>query len=107
MKATDMDPKRKSLLCGVAVAALVIAPSVPGFGQSMSHPPPPPPAPSASSGPPAPPPSPAPPAPYMHGHGSSWTTGSVRSFNTNSLKIEDVVGTVVVTVRDSGPMAVQ
>src|ERR1700722_13684653 len=99
MKASDMDRNLKSLLCGVAVAALVIAPSVSGFGQSMPHPPP---APSAPPAPPAPPPPPAPPAPPapMHGHGN-WTTGSVRSFNTNSLKLEDVVGTIVVTVRDS------
>jgi hypothetical protein len=99
-----MDRKTKSLLCGVAVAALVIAPSVPGFGQSMPHPAP---APSAPSMPPMPPAPPMPPMPPMHGHGSNWTVGSVHTFNTNSLKLEDVVGTVIVTVRDSGPMAVQ
>jgi hypothetical protein len=43
----------------------------------------------------------------MHGHGSNWTTGSVHTFNANSVKLEDVVGTVIVAVRDSGPMAVQ
>ncbi len=106
MKATDMDRNLKSLLCGVAVAALVIAPSVSGFGQSMPHPPPP--APAAPPAPPAPPPMPPmPPMPAMHGHGSNWTTGSVHTFNSNSVKLEDVVGTVVVTVRDSGPMSVQ
>jgi hypothetical protein len=36
-----------------------------------------------------------------------WVTGQVKTFDTRSLKIEDVVGTVRVDVKDSGPMTVQ
>ncbi len=98
-----MDRKLKSLLCGVAVAALVIAPSISGFGQSLPAPAPLPPAPSA---PPAPPAPPMPPMP--HSHGTNWISGGVRTYNgANYVKFEDVVGTIVVDVRDGGPIAVQ
>ena len=36
-----------------------------------------------------------------------WITGQVKSFDTHSLKLEDVVGTVRVDVKDSGPMTIQ
>lgn len=99
-----MDRKLKSLLIGVAVASLLIAPSFPSFGQSMPNPPPAPPAPHMPNMPPAPP---APPAPHWHDHSGNWTSGSVRSFNANSVKFEDVVGTLVVDVSNSGPINVQ
>lgn len=39
--------------------------------------------------------------------GEDWMNGPLRSFNTTSLKIDDIVGTVNVAVRDQGPMTVQ
>lgn len=99
-----MKPNLRSLLCGVAVAAFVIAPTVSGFGQTTISPsaglPPAPPAPSA------PPPPPAPPPPMPH-HGGNWTVAPVRTFNTSSLKTEDIVGTLTIAVRDGGPMTVE
>ena len=88
-----MTRKLKSLLCGAALAGFVIAPTVPGFGQTG--------APHAPPAPPAPPAAPAaPPAPH-------WATAQVRTFGTQRLKFEDIVGTVIVSVRDSGPMTLE
>jgi hypothetical protein len=36
-----------------------------------------------------------------------WITGQWQTYNANSLKLDDVVGTVRVDVKDSGPMAIQ
>lgn len=36
-----------------------------------------------------------------------WITGQWKTFDTRSLKLEDVVGTVRIDVKDNGPMAVQ
>lgn len=88
-----MSRNLKSILCGATVAALVIVPSVPGMSQGMA--PHAPPAPAAPPAPPAPP------------HSGDWTTAPVRNFNTTSLKVEDVVGTLTVAVRDNGPMVVE
>ena len=38
---------------------------------------------------------------------AGWINGSWTTFNARSLKLEDVVGTVRVDVKDSGPMAIQ
>src|SRR5271166_2318531 len=103
-----MNRKMKSLLGGAAVAAFLIAPTVPGFSQTNSpqvviavNGPPAPPAPSM---PHMPSPPPMPPAPPAHG---GWMTAPTRTFNTTSVKLEDVVGTVNVKVRDSGPMTLE
>src|SRR5580692_11426576 len=87
-----MKPNLRSLLCGAAVAAFVIAPTVSGYSQT---------APAAHAAPPAPP---APPAPR---HNSSWAVAPVRTFSTTSLKTEDIVGTLTIAVRDGGPMTVE
>jgi len=92
-----MNAKLKSLLCGAAVAAFVIAPSVSGFGQTSA-----PHAPSAPPAPQLPPPPPA--APY---DGNEWTRVPARSFSAQNVKLEDIVGTIIVAVRDSGPMTVE
>jgi len=99
-----MKPNLRSLLCGAAVAALVIAPTVPGFGQtSVVHVAAAPAAPAAPMAPPAPP---APPAPAAHYNGN-WTVAPVRNFNTSSVRLQDIVGTITVAVRDGGPMIVE
>lgn len=82
-----------SLVCGAAVAGLLIAPTVSSYGQSA--PPRPPAAPAAPHLPPAPP------------MPAGWTTAPARNFNANSVKIEDIVGNIVVDVRDSGPVTVE
>jgi hypothetical protein len=89
-----MKTNLRSLLCGAAVAALVIAPTVPGFGQTTM---------AAMPAPPAPP---APPRAPAHYNGA-WTVAPVRSFNTSSVKLEDIIGTLTVAVRDGGPMIVE
>ena len=91
-----MKTNLRSLLCGAAVAAFVIAPTVQGYGQTTTH---------MAGVPAAPPAPPAPPAPH-HGS-SSWAVAPVRTFGTTSLKAEDIVGTLTVAVRDGGPMTVE
>jgi hypothetical protein len=39
--------------------------------------------------------------------GNGWTTAPVRSFSAQSVKLEDIVGTIIVAVRDSGPITVE
>lgn len=39
--------------------------------------------------------------------GEGWITGQWKSYDTRSLKLEDVVGTVRIDVKDNGPMAIQ
>lgn len=92
-----MRPNLRSLLCGAAVAAFVIAPTVSGFGQTP-HAPPAPPAPPAMPHMPAMPPAP---------HDGSWMVAPVRNFNTTNVKLEDIVGSLTVAVKDSGPMTVE
>lgn len=38
---------------------------------------------------------------------AGWINGSWQTYDTRSLKLEDVVGTVRIDVKDSGPMAIQ
>jgi hypothetical protein len=97
-----MKSNLRSLLCGAAVAAFLIAPTVSGFGQT-SHAPPAPPAPPTPPAPTMPHMPPMPPTP----HDGNWMVAPARSFNTNSLKLEDIVGTLTVAVKDSGPMTVE
>jgi hypothetical protein len=80
---------------GAALAALLIVPSLHAEAKH-SAPPPAPAAPTTTPAAPAPPVQPR-----------DWVRQPVRSFNTTSLKMEDVVGTVTVDVKDSGPMTVE
>ena len=63
--------------------------------QAMANPPAPPPAPAAA---------PAPPPADSNG---SWVRWTPRNYNGNALKISDVVGTIIIAVRDGGPMTVE
>jgi hypothetical protein len=102
-----MKPNLRSLLCGAAVAAFVIAPTLPGFGQTTISPSAGmPAAPSLPAPPPAPPAPPMPPMPHVP-HDAGWATAPARSFNANSVRLEDIVGTLTVAVRDNGPMTVE
>lgn len=85
----------KSLMGGAALAALLIAPSFHAEAKSHSAPPPPP-APAAAPATPA--------APVAS---PNWVRWPAKSYNATSLKIEDIVGTVTVDVKDSGPMTVE
>jgi hypothetical protein len=38
---------------------------------------------------------------------SNWTTGPTKSFDVKSLKVDDVVGTLKIDVKDSGPITLQ
>lgn len=97
-----MNRNMKSILGGAAVAAFVISPSVSGFSQTNGT--------QAVAALDAPPPPPLPPAPHMPAispapsHNPDWTTAPARNFNTTSLKLDDVVGNVIIAVRDRGPM---
>jgi putative autotransporter adhesin-like protein len=86
----------KSLIGGTALAALLILPSLHAEAKHVT-PPAPPPAPAAAPAQPAPP---APPA------SPNWVRWPAKTYNTTSLKIEDLVGTVTVDVKD-GPMSVE
>jgi hypothetical protein len=59
--------------------------------------------PAAPHLPPMPPAPPAPPA----WHSGSWTTAPARNFNASSVKLEDVVGNVIVKVRNQGPITLE
>ncbi|HEY2070935.1 MAG TPA: DUF2807 domain-containing protein [Rhizomicrobium sp.] len=98
-----MRGKLGSLMGGAALAALLILPSLTAEAKHMTAPP----APAApASAPPAPVAPPAPPAAPAQANGD-WVRQPVRTFNTTSLKVEDLVGTVTVDVKDSGPMTVE
>lgn len=42
-----------------------------------------------------------------HAGDPGWITGQWKSYDTRSLKLEDMAGTVRIDVKDSGPMAIQ
>jgi hypothetical protein len=89
----------KSLMAGAAVAALLIFPSLASFTApmaAMANPP----------APPAPPAAAAPAAPPAATNGN-WVRWAPRDYQGNALRISDVVGTVTIAVRDSGPMTVE
>ncbi len=93
--------KLKSLMGGAAVAALLILPSVASRADEMQlaantrQAPAAPAAPVATVTPPAPPQS------------GNWVRLPIRSYATSSLKVTDLVGTITVDVKDSGPMTVE
>ncbi|HTQ12597.1 MAG TPA: DUF2807 domain-containing protein [Rhizomicrobium sp.] len=95
--------KTKSLMGGAALAALLIVPTM-GHADDLQlasntrHAP----APPAPMAPVAPPAQPAPPP-----AGSNWVRWPVKSYDTSALRVEDMVGTLTVDVKDSGPMTVE
>lgn len=77
---------------GAAVAALLIIPTF------------------AHAGPPAPPAPPAPvamPAPMMAAETGGWVNGAVKTYPVRAVKVEDLVGSLVVTAKPDGPIALQ
>jgi hypothetical protein len=94
----------KSLMGGAAVAALLILPSLATNAGEMvvaanTRAPATPPAPPA---PPATPASPAPPA-----NTAQWARWPVKSYDAGALRVDDLVGTLIIDVKDSGPMTVE
>lgn len=82
-----MDANRmKQILCGLAVAALLIAPAF------------------ARAAPPVPPPSQAPSLLTLIGDTGGWVTRPQKSFAVRSVKIDGLVGTLAVAVKPDGPM---
>ena len=96
--------KRKSLFAGVAVAALLIFPSLASLNAPMRALAAPPQAPAAPAAPSA---QPIPPAPPPADTSGNWVRWAPRNYTGSSLKISDVVGTVTIAVRDGGPMTVE
>jgi len=91
-----MTMKLKSILTGAVCAAFLILPSLSGLAEVQ-----------ASGFPGSPPPPPAPPAPPSSHSGGNWGNWPSRSYDAKSLKMEDIVGTLIVNVRDGGPMTVE
>jgi hypothetical protein len=89
--------RAKSLMGGAALAALLILPSFAGHAQDMQLA-------ARTTTPVAPPAPPAPPAaPAQNG---DWQRWPARSFSTGALKVDDIVGTITIDVKDGGPMTV-
>jgi hypothetical protein len=85
----------KSLMGGAALATLLILPSMHAEAKHVA--PPPPPAPPAATVAPAAP---------VTSDNSNWVRWPAKTYNTSVLRIEDLVGTVTVDVKD-GPMSVE
>jgi hypothetical protein len=88
-----MTLKLKSILAGAACAGFLILPSLSGLSQ-------------VQAGPPAPPAPPAPPS-WQHPGPGNWATWPARNYDARSIKVDNIVGTVIVGVRDGGPMTVE
>ena len=86
----NMDRKSRSLMGGAALAALLILPSLSGHASARHAPPPPPAAPAAA------PAAPAAPA------NVDWVRWPVKSYSTNAVKLEDIVGTLTVNLGQPG-----
>jgi hypothetical protein len=84
--------KSRAVMGGAAVAALLILPSLSGHAQDMRIAA----APAAAPAPPAPP-----------ATSGDWVRWPVKSYATASLKVENLVGTLTIDVKDSGPMTVE
>jgi hypothetical protein len=103
------DRKMKSLMGGAALAALLILPSLSGHASEMqlaantprhhATPPAPPAAPAASA-------MTAQPA-QSGAQNGNWVRWPTKTYNAGSLKVEDLVGTLTIDVKDSGPMTVE
>lgn len=86
-----MDANRmKQILCGLAVAALLIAPTFARAAQPVPQPPP------AGMQ-----------APVVAVGSGGWVTKPQRSFAVRSVKIDGLVGTLTVAVKPDGPMALE
>jgi hypothetical protein len=92
-----MTMKLKSILTGAACAAFLILPTLSGLSQVQAGPPGAPPAPPAPSAPPS----------WQHPGSGNWTSWPARNYDARSVKLQDIVGTIVVNVRDGGPMTVE
>jgi hypothetical protein len=100
-----MTIRTKPLLGGAALAAFLIAPSLTDMGQAHETMLAAAQAPAHAPAPPAPPaPMAATPAPTAPSTNGNWVTWPTKSYSVNAVKFEDVVGSVVVVVKDSGPM---
>lgn len=80
-----MTRKMKSILNGAACAGFLILPTLGAMDALQAAPPPPQPHPSG-------------------GNGAGWPA---RNYEARSLKLDDIVGTLIINVRDSGPMTVE
>ncbi len=98
-----MNRNTKSLLLGAAAAALLIYPSMnsvsPAFAAHASAPT----APVAPSAPATPPAAPG----TWRDAGNDWTRWPVRNYGAGSVKFEDIVGTVIVNVRDGSQLTLE
>ena len=87
-----MTQKLTSILSGAAFAGLLIVPSLFAVGPAQ-----------AGAAPPAPPP-----PPNWHGQDNgNWSSWAPRNYNARRLKVDDIVGTLLVNVRNGGPMMVE
>jgi hypothetical protein len=101
-----MNRNTKSLMIGAATAALLIAPTLGSVDTAFAAHVAPPAAPAAPPAPPAPP-TPPPSAGAWRAADNSWTRWPVRSYSAGNVKFNDIVGTVIVDVRDGGQMTVE
>lgn len=92
------DRRLKSLMGGAAIAALLILPSMHAEAKHMNPPPAPPTPPAATA---------APAAPTAPAGSVDWVRWPVKTYNTSTLKVEDLVGTLTIDVKDNGPMTVE
>ena len=103
------DRKMKSLMGGAAIAALLILPSISGHASEMqlaAN------TPRHHATPPAPPAPPAAPAMTAQpaqsaAQNGNWVRWPTKTYNAGSLKVEDLVGTLTIDVKDGGPMTVE
>ncbi|MGD0864363.1 MAG: DUF2807 domain-containing protein [Rhizomicrobium sp.] len=98
-----MNRNTKSLLMGAAAAALLIVPTLGSVDTALAAHAAAPAAPAAPPAPPAPPSAPG----GWHSGDNSWSRLPVRNYAAAALKFDDIVGTVIVDVRDGGAMTVE
>jgi len=92
-----MIAKWTSLLTGTALAGILVLPSLTGGVQAGDAADPPAPV--------VPPASPAPPMPWHDGTGSAkWP---VHTYSAHNLKVDDLVGNLVVSVSNGGPITLE
>ncbi len=85
----------RSILAGGACAGFLLLPSLAGLDQVQAD--------NFAAAAPAPP---APPPPPQH-PGGNWANWPARNYDARSVKMDDIVGTVIVDVRNGGPMSVE
>lgn len=87
------------MLTGAAVAAVLILPTLAHAGPAVPPPPPAPPAPAAMPAPPA--------GVEFVADTGAWVKGARKSYNIHNVRIDNLAGTLTVTVTDSGPATLQ